>query len=342
MRKGRKGEYSELIFSALSCGGACLFGFLTMFVLEKAGAITFGMPFGTLFVAFLFCCVFAINFALCFFRYKKRKASLKTIYDAVAKISSGDYEVYLGDVSAEYREAANALETVALALKRSEETKNDFINDFSHELKTPIVSIRGFAKLIAKGEITKEEQEEYLGIIVSESDRLIDLTAGTLMLDRLANNRLDVTLSEFDLSETLRKCILLLQSAWEKKNIEIEADVGDCRIVSNEELISRFFINIIDNAVKFTPENGNVGVFLEENGREVIVTVRDSGVGMDEETRRRMFDKYFRAEKSRTTHGNGLGLATVKRIAELLDLKIETESAIGKGTTFRIIYSKRK
>ena len=336
MRKGR-GVYSELVFSALSCGGACLFGFLVVLVLEKSGAITFNMPFGTLFFAFLFCCVFAIDFSICFYRYKKRKASLKAIYDAVNKISSGDYEIYLGDVSAEYKDAANALETVALALKRSEETKNDFINDFSHELKTPIVSIRGFAKLIAKGEITKEEQKEYLGIIVSESDRLIDLTA-----DRLANNRLDVTMGEFDLSETLRKCILLLQSAWEKKNIEIEADVGDCRIVSNEELISRLFINIIDNAVKFTPENGKVGVFLEESGKTVTVTVRDSGVGMDEETRRRMFDKYFRAEKSRTTHGNGLGLATVKRIAELLDLKIETESEIGKGTTFRIICPKRK
>ena len=342
MRKGRKGEYSELVFSALTCGGACLFGFLVVLVLEKAGAITFNMPFGILFFAFLFCCVFAINFSLCFVRYKNRKASLKSIYEAVAQISSGDYEIYLGDVTGEYKEAANALETVALALKRSEETKNDFINDFSHELKTPIVSIRGFAKLIAKGEATKEEEKEYLSVIVSESDRLIDLTAGTLMLDRLANNRLDVTLSEFDLSEMLRQCILLLQSAWEKKNIEIEADVGDCRIVSNEDLLSRLFINIIDNAVKFTPEIGNVGVFLEERGKEVVVTVRDSGVGMDEETRRRMFDKYFRAEKSRTTHGNGLGLATVKRIAELLDLRIETDSEIGKGTTFRIIYTKRK
>ena len=99
MRKGRKGEYSELVFSALSCGGACLFGFLVVLVLEKAGAITFNMPFGILFFAFLFCCVFAINFSLCFVRYKNRKASLKSIYEAVAKISSGDYEIYLGDVT---------------------------------------------------------------------------------------------------------------------------------------------------------------------------------------------------------------------------------------------------
>ena len=227
-------------------------------------------------------------------------------------------------------------------MKRSEETKNDFINDFSHELKTPIVSIRGFAKLIAKGQVTKEEEKEYLDVIVSESDRLIDLTASTLMLDRLSNERLDVVYSEFDLSETLRKCILVLQSAWEKKNIEVETDAGDCRIDSNEELMSQLFINILDNAVKFTPEGGKVEVKLVETNKEAIVKIKDNGIGMDEETRRRMYDKYFRAEKSRTTHGNGLGLATVKRIAELLDLKIDVVSAPGEGAEFTVTHKKKK
>ena len=340
MRKKKKSEYSELIFSALFCGAGCLFGFLVFVLFKAAGAITVNMPFGTFFVAFVFICVFALEFFLCYLRFKKRRQSLKDIYDAVEKISSGDYEIYLGDVTEEYKTAARAVEAVALALKRSEETKNDFINDFSHELKTPIVSIRGFAKLIAKGQLTPEEEKEYLDVIVSESDRLIDLTASTLMLDRLANNRLDVSVSEFDLSETLRKCVLVLQSAWEKKNIDVEAEVGDCRITSNEELLSQLFINILDNAVKFTPDNGFVGIYLEETAKEIRVTVKDSGVGMDEETKRRMFDKYFRAEKSRTTHGNGLGLATVKRIAELLDLKTEVESSVGKGTSFTVISRK--
>ncbi len=342
MRKGKNGEYSELVFAGIACGAASLFGFLLFVIFEKSGAITVNMPSGTIFAAFLFVCVFALAFFLFYLRFKKRRESLKSIYEAVEKISSGDYEINLGDVSAEFKRAAQALEAVALALKRADETKNDFINDFSHELKTPIVSIRGFAKLIAKGKLTKEEEKEYLDVIVSESDRLIDLTASTLMLDRLSNGRLDVSFAEFDVSETLRKCILVLQSAWEKKNIEMEADVGDCRIISNEELISQLFINILDNAVKFTPEGGRVEVSLTESGKEVVISIKDSGVGMDEETCRRMFDKYFRAEKSRTTHGNGLGLATVKRIAELLDLKIEAESSLGKGTEFTVTYKKRK
>ena len=342
MSKKFKGEYSELIFSSLACGAACLFGYLFCLILVKAGAIEFHMPFGLLFLLFLFVCVFAICFTFFYIRFKKRRKNLEDIYAAVEKINSGDYEVYLDGITGEYRRAADALEAVALALKRSEETKNDFINDFSHELKTPIVSIRGFAKLIAKGQLTKEEEKEYLSVIVSESDRLIDLTAGTLMLDRLANNRLDVVYAEFDLSETLRKCVLVLQSAWEKKNIDVDVDIPDCRINSNEELLSQLFINILDNAVKFTPAGGTVKVKLEESGKEATVTIKDSGIGMDDETRRRMYDKYFRAEKSRTTHGNGLGLATVKRIAELLELKIEVSSAPQKGTAFDITIKKKK
>ncbi len=342
MRNGKKGDYSELVFAAIACGAASLFGFFIFFILEKSGAIVFNMPFGAAFCAFAFVCVFALGFFLFYLRFKKNRESLESIYEAVDKISSGDYEVYLDDVSARFRRVAQALEAVALALKRSEETKNDFINDFSHELKTPIVSIRGFAKLIAKGQVTKEEEKEYLDVIVSESDRLIDLTASTLMLDRLSNERLDVVYSEFDLSETLRKCILVLQSAWEKKNIEVETDAGDCRIDSNEELMSQLFINILDNAVKFTPEGGKVEVKLVETNKEAIVKIKDNGIGMDEETRRRMYDKYFRAEKSRTSHGNGLGLATVKRIAELLDLKIDVVSAPGEGAEFTVTHKKKK
>lgn len=344
MRKKRngKGEYPELVFAAIVCGAASLFGFLMFLVLEKSGAMVFNMPLGILFCAFVFACVFALSFFLFYVRDKKKRESLRSIYEAVDKISSGDYEIYLDDVSARFRRPAQALEAVALALKRSEETKNDFINDFSHELKTPIVSIRGFAKLIAKGQLSKEEEKEYLDVIVSESDRLIDLTASTLMLDRLSNERLDVVYSEFDLSETLRKCILVLQSAWEKKNIEVEADAGDCMIDSNEELMSQLFINILDNAVKFTPEGGKVEVKLTETNKEAIVKIKDNGIGMDDETRRRMYDKYYRAEKSRTTHGNGLGLATVKRIAELLDLKIDVVSALGEGTEFTVTHKKKK
>lgn len=335
-RKPEKSLIAEAIYAVTAIILACLFGFFVTFILIKTGAVTVNMSNGIAFFAFVFACVAAILLCLWYLRYKKRGEDAAKIREASDKISRGDYEISLGKLVSDYKKIGEAIETVALKLRRAEEEKDDFINDFSHELKTPIVSIRGFAKLIAKGNISDEEAKEYLSFIVSESDRLVDLTASTLMLDRIQSNRLEVVEREFDLSELLRKSILTLQPEWEKKNIEIDADFGECTVKSNDELLSRVFINVLDNAIKYSRENGKVGVYVTESDEKISVTIADDGIGMDEETKRRMFDKYFRADKSRNTRGNGLGLATVKKIAELLELKIKVDSKTDKGTKFTI------
>ena len=335
-RKPEKSLIAEAIYAVTAIILACLFGFFVTFILIKTGAVTVNMSNGIAFFAFVFACVAAILLCLWYLRYKKRGEDAAKIREATDKISRGDYEISLGKLVSDYKKIGEAIETVALTLRRAEFEKDDFINDFSHELKTPIVSIRGFAKLIAKGNISDEEAKEYLSFIVSESDRLVDLTASTLMLDRIQSNRLEVVEREFDLSELLRKSILTLQPEWEKKNIEIDADFGECTVKSNDELLSRVFINVLDNAIKYSRENGKVGVYVTESDEKISVTIADDGIGMDEETKRRMFDKYFRADKSRNTRGNGLGLATVKKIAELLELKIKVDSKTDKGTKFTI------
>lgn len=335
-RKPEKSLIAEAIYAVTAIILACLFGFFVTFILIKTGAVTVNMSNGIAFFAFVFACVAAILLCLWYLRYRKRGEDAAKIREATEKISRGDYEISLGKLVSDYKKIGEAIETVALTLRRAEEEKDDFINDFSHELKTPIVSIRGFAKLIAKGNISDEEAKEYLSFIVSESDRLVDLTASTLMLDRIQSNRLEVVEREFDLSELLRKSILTLQPEWEKKNIEIDADFGECTVKSNDELLSRVFINVLDNAIKYSRENGKVGVYVTESDEKISVTIADDGIGMDEETKRRMFDKYFRADKSRNTRGNGLGLATVKKIAELLELKIKVDSKTDKGTKFTI------
>lgn len=335
-RKPEKSLIAEAIYAVTAIILACLFGFFVTFILIKTGAVTVNMSNGIAFFAFVFACVAAILLCLWYLRYRKRGEDAAKIREATDKISRGDYEISLGKLVSDYKKIGEAIETVALKLRRAEEEKDDFINDFSHELKTPIVSIRGFAKLIAKGNISGEEAKEYLSFIVSESDRLVDLTASTLMLDRIQSNRLEVVEREFDLSELLRKSILTLQPEWEKKNIEIDADFGECTVKSNDELLSRVFINVLDNAIKYSRENGKVGVYVTESDEKISVTIADDGIGMDEETKRRIFDKYFRADKSRNTRGNGLGLATVKKIAELLELKIKVDSKTDKGTKFTI------
>ena len=337
-KKARKIAIGELIYGLVCILATVLFAFLPLLGFTLSNVITFAFPNGVWFLVFIFICAGAFGFIIFYLRYYARTQYAKKIYDATNKILHGDYEIdVLDDLSGEYRRIGEMLTTVAHRLKLADKEKNDFINDFSHELKTPIVSIRGFARLIAKGGLSKEDEKEYLSIIVSESDRLIDLTASTLMLDRLVGTT-EIEKSHFSVSEQLRKSILQLQSDWEKKNIEFTADFDNCHVYSNEELTRQLFLNVLQNAIKFSHEGGKINVTVKSNDKHVSVCITDYGIGMDDETKARMFDKYFRGDKSRSTHGNGLGLATVKRIAEILNLELKVVSELNKGTRFTIIF----
>lgn len=334
--KKRKSAFIELIYGLICVFATVTFAFLPLLGLSLANAITYSFPNGIWLLVFIFVCATALGFTLFYLRYYVRTQYAKKIFDATNKILRGDYELnFLEDLSGEYKKIGDVLTTVATRLKQADKEKNDFINDFSHELKTPIVSIRGFARLISKGGISKEDEKEYLSIIVSESDRLIDLTASTLMLDRLGST-IDIEKRHFSVSEQVRKSILQLQNAWEKKNIEFNAEFENFHVYSNEELTRQLLLNVLQNAIKYSNENGKIDVTVQGNDKHVLVCIRDYGIGMDEETKSRMFDKYFRGDKSRSTHGNGLGLATVKRIAEILNLELKVVSEPNKGTSFTI------
>ncbi len=335
--KNRFSAFSESLYFGFWSTLACLFGFLVVALLFKTGVVSSKMDYAPLFFAFLFACVDAIILSAWFLRHSKKTSDAEKINAALAKIENGDYVVSLDNLSPEYKPLGENVKRVALILRRTEDEKDEFIGDFSHELKTPIVSIRGFAKLLARGSLSEEEKKEYLEFIVSESDRLVDLTASALLLDRLGGGRIEVEKRKFNLAECLRKSILALQPAWEKKNVEIDARLDERTIKSNDELLTRVFVNIIDNAVKFCKENGKVEVKTIEDKNSITVVIADDGIGMNDETKRRMFDKYYRADKSRTTYGNGLGLSTVKKIAELLDLGISVESKLKEGTRFSIV-----
>ena len=336
----RKKAIGELIRALLAILVTAVFALAPIALFMLAGAIEFKMDFGVILILFLFICSVVAGFLIYLRGYMHRTHDAKAIYDAADKLMRGDYEIDLSDTYGDYKTIADALMLASQRLKQSDNEKNDFINDFSHELKTPIVSIRGFAKLIAKGNLSKEEEKEYLSIIVSESDRLIDLTASTLMLDRLGSN-LEIENHYYDVGEQLRKTILLLQNDWEKKDIEFIAEFDDQNVLSNEELTSQLFLNVIQNAIKFSHPNGKIIIDVKKTDTHVAVSVQDFGIGMDGETKRRMYDKYFRGDKSRSTHGNGLGLSTVKRISELLGLELRVNSELGKGTTFTIIFKNK-
>lgn len=340
-KQKRKPAVFELIYGLICVLVTAVFCLAPIVLMISSGKIIFEMPAKYAFLIFVFLCSVLAGFGLFYRQYLNRTAQARTLYNACNKILKGEYEIALEDLYGEYKKVGEVLIAVAERLKLADKEKNDFINDFSHELKTPIVSIRGFARLISKGNLPQEEAKEYLSIIVSESDRLIDLTASTLMLDRLGSSHLEIQKEYYNVSEQIRKTILLLQNDWEKRDVAINAIFDDYNVYSNSELTSQLFLNVIQNAIKFSNDGGTVNVSIDKADKHIAVNVRDYGVGMSEETQKRMYDKYFRGDKSRSTHGNGLGLSTVKKIAEILDLEIEVWSELNKGTTFTIIFKNK-
>ena len=219
-------------------------------------------------------------------------------------------------------------------LSNTEMFRNDFINNFSHEFKTPIVSIRGFAKQLQKGDLPQQQQEEYISIIVDESDRLASMATSILLLTRLENQQIVTNKSTFYLDEQIRKCILMQEKQWSKKNIELDLQLDEIKYYSNEEMVFHIWQNLISNAIKFTPENGKISIKCYGDTHNITVKVTDNGIGMSDATMRHIFDKFYQGDTSHTAIGNGLGLPLAKRVVDLLKGKISVKSQTGKGTTF--------
>lgn len=214
--------------------------------------------------------------------------------------------------------------------------RNDFINNFSHEFKTPIVSIRGFAKELQFSDLSDEQRQEYAKIIAEESDRLAKLSISVLELSKLENQQIVSDKTEFYLDEQLRQCILLQESSWSGKGIDMIPELEEVRFFGNEEMLNRVWSNLIGNAVKFTPEGGMIAVRLKVEEDEVVVSVADTGIGMTEETKRHIFEKFYQGEKSHTHAGYGIGLTVVSRVVKLCGGRIDVESTPGEGSTFTV------
>ncbi|MBR6766743.1 MAG: HAMP domain-containing histidine kinase [Clostridia bacterium] len=214
--------------------------------------------------------------------------------------------------------------------------RKDFINNFSHEFKTPIVSIRGFAKQLEREDLTEEQRREYISIIVSESDRLANMSTNVLLLTKLENQTIVTDKTVYRLDEQLRNCILLLEKQWTEKKLDLDLDLDEMEIRGNEEMVAHIWVNLISNAVKFSPEGGVVGVTLKNEDQMLVVRVSDQGEGMDKNTQARIFEKFFQGDSTHATEGNGLGLSLVKRIVDLCGGSIEVQSERGMGTTFTV------
>ena len=238
------------------------------------------------------------------------------------RLASGDFQARLkfGRLLTShpaFAELTDSFNKMAEELGNTEMLRNDFINNFSHEFKTPIVSVAGFAKVLKRGGLTPEQQAEYLNIIEAESLRLSYMATNVLNLTRIENQSILTNVSRFNLSEQIRSCILLLEHKWAPKELEWKLDFGEHEICGNEELLKQVWINLIDKAVKFSAHGDIVEIRLAQKEQEIQVSVINSGPEIPAEAREKIFNKFYQADESHSSEGNGVGLAIVKRVAQL-------------------------
>lgn len=277
-----------------------------------------------------------------FFLVPKVIRPIEALIEATGKVAKGDFSVQIPrqDYAGEIGELVASFNAMTRELQSIEIFRSDFIRDFSHEFKTPIVSMKGFAKQLKKPDLTEEEKQMYCDIIISESERLTNMSSNILLLSKVENQEIISDKKSYRLDEQLRDCVLLLEREWEKKKIEWNLDLAPITFCHNADMLHHIWSNLISNAVKFTPEKGKINLTATENSECVVVTVRDTGIGMTEEEMRHIFDKCYQADPSRTGKGNGLGLCIAKRICTLAGGSISVRSTLGKGSVFTVILPK--
>ena len=278
-----------------------------------------------------------------YFRRKQMvERPVKQIMAALDQVMQGDFSVRIEPVKefageTGFNEIIGCLNKMTAELQGTETLRTDFIANVSHELKTPLAVMGNYATMLQKPGITEEDRIEYAKAISHSSRRLAALITNILKLNKLENQQIFPQPQEFDLGEQLCESLLVFEDAWEQKHLEIETDIADdIRIRSDPELLSLVWNNLISNAVKFTPEGGTISLSLKADETHVTVSVRDTGCGMTPETGKHIFEKFYQGDTSHATQGNGLGLALVKRVVDILNGEIGVQSVYGQGCTFTV------
>ena len=260
---------------------------------------------------------------------------IQNISNAFDELSRGNFEIKVPENERimEIREMMRRFNAMTYDLSHIETLRGDFVANVSHEFKTPLAAIEGYATLLQNHSLTPEKRDHYIEKILDNSRRLSNLSGNILMLSKLENQETVLDKKEYRLDEQIRKCILMLENQWTEKDVGFDMELPRQNYYGSERLLEQVWSNLIDNAVKHSPAGGSIRITLDEMPAEIVVSVSDDGDGMSEEVQKHMFEKFYQGDKSREAEGSGLGLALVKRIVDLCQGRIEVESAPGKGCT---------
>jgi len=265
---------------------------------------------------------------------------LQQIIDAAEKIVQGDFSVRIKPQSriatdASFNRIIGCFNQMAEELGSVETLRTDFIANVSHEMKTPLAVIKNYGVLLQTPDLSEEKRVEYAKGVSDGARRMADMMTNILKLNRLENQQIYPKTEEFDLGEQLCECLLQYENVWEEANIQMETDIAeDVLVTADAELLSHVWNNLLSNAFKFTPEGGTVSVKLTATKHHAAVQVQDTGCGMSSDVGMHIFEKFYQGDDSHSTQGNGLGLALVKRVVDIMHGEISVQSTVGEGSTF--------
>lgn len=266
----------------------------------------------------------------------------KKILDATEKIAEGDFSTRL-EIKHEYGKyneydlIMENLNKMAGELQKNEVLKTDFISNVSHEIKTPLAVIQNYATILQDETLDSDTRKKYAQTLIGASKRITDLITNILKLNKLENQEIQEKKEVFNLSEALAESVVEFEPLFEKKNLALSCDFEEINVYSSKSLLEIVWNNLISNAIKFTPENGEIGVSLKRRDNNVEISVMDTGCGMSSDTGSKIFEKFYQGDTSHSTQGNGLGLALVKKVIDILGGEISVKSELNKGSTFTIL-----
>ena len=262
---------------------------------------------------------------------------INDLINGMNRLARGDFRARLefGGIlknNSTFNEISDSFNQMAEELGNTELLRSDFVNNFSHEFKTPIVSIAGFAKLLRREDLSPEERESYLTVIEEESRRLATLATNILNLSKIEKQSVIGDKSRFNLSEQIRTTVLLLEDKWERRGIVPVLNFDEVEIEASEELLKEVWVNLLDNAIKYSPDGREVEVNISDMGESVSVSVTNVGEPIPDEAKEKIFVKFYQLDESHSGEGNGVGLAVVKRVVELHEGAVAVVSEGGKNT----------
>lgn len=323
------------IFSSAALVGSLLSTALAMFIvwlLNRRFGVWLGMPYTirVLLISILSGAAIAVGLSKIFV------SPMMKLGDAMRKVAGGDFTVRLDCTSRirDVREVYGSFNTMVKELGNTETLQTDFVSNVSHEFKTPINAIEGYASLLQDSQLTDEQKNAYIDKIIFNTRRLSDLVGNILLLSKVNNQTISLKASTFRLDEQVRQSILALENKWEKKEIEFDIDLDEIEYTGYENLLSHVWLNLIDNAVKFSPQNGQIRIRLKQLAGSVTFSIWDNGLPIPEADIGRIFNKFYQGDNSHASEGNGLGLALVRKIVAAAHGTINVTSSEDAGTEF--------